>query len=388
MFSRRCAASRACGVGVVALLGVALVAAAQAAVPTARISVDSASGSTRVVVTFSKAVSTQLVPAASGRLEIVCSEPVEVAPAESKIDDPLLKGWKVRDGRVIVLETGTGYRKYESFELRNPVRLVLDLQGERSAKAPSAPSRREQAPRDVVVIDPGHGGIEMGAVGPSGLQEKDVTLDLGRRLKTRLEREAAVSVVLTRDEDRLVGLDERAAIANHNRAALFVSIHLNAAKRRGAVGAETYFLSPDATDDESRTLAALENRASGVEEAPTADDGKADRGLDLILWDLAQNQYLAESSRLAEAVQREMNALAGTKDRGVRQAPFRVLQGATMPAILVEVGFVTSPDEEAKLKDDAYLDRIVGALSRAVQDYLSSRARLAAPGDEPSRRRP
>jgi N-acetylmuramoyl-L-alanine amidase len=98
-----------------------------------------------------------------------------------------------------------------------------------------------------------------------------------------------------------------------------------------------------------------------------------------VLWDLAQNQYLAESSALAEAVQAQLNALIGTRNRGVRQAPFRVLMGATMPAILVEVGFITNPAEETKFRRPEYLDQIVQALATAIGDYLSGAEHVAAP---------
>jgi N-acetylmuramoyl-L-alanine amidase len=188
-----------------------------------------------------------------------------------------------------------------------------------------------------------------------------------------------VSVVLTRDDDRLLSLDERTAIANHNRAALFISIHLNSSRRSDAQGAETYYLSGEATDDEARTLAALENKVYRITDEDDDRELPAGPGdpLELILWDLAQNQYLIESSHLAESVQRELNALVGTRDRGVRQAPFRVLTGATMPAILVEVGFVSNPQEEERLKSPAYRDHVVEAIASAVAEFLSGRARIA-----------
>ncbi len=370
------------GAGVVLVVALAGVLAwpvpSLAATVIAKVSTDFSGSTARVVVTFSHPIATT-VSTLRGKIEVACAEDVTVSPAEAKFDDPVLKGWRQKGDRTLVLNVGSAFEQLESFELRNPARLVLDLQGERPS-TPASKVRKESQTRPVVVVDPGHGGVETGAVGRGGTQEKDLTLDLARRLKAALERDAKVTVVLTRDEDRLVPLDERAAIANHNRAELFISVHLNASKRRGAVGAETYFLSPDATDDEARTLAALENRAAGVPETPQAAKPDGEKGLDLILWDLAQNQYLAESGRLAESVQKELNALAGTKDRGVRQAPFRVLMGTTMPAILVEAGFVTNPDEETRLKDPAYQDRIVEALVRAVREYLDGRARLDDPG--------
>jgi N-acetylmuramoyl-L-alanine amidase len=297
-------------------------------------------------------------------IEVAFLQPVTLTSSAPPASDGILSSLALTADRRLVLETGPGYRRREVFELRNPWRLVIDLGGTRTSGS-VLPGPAEVAGA-VLVIDPGHGGVETGAIGAGGLKEKDVTLDLARRLKGALAREPGLTVVLTREDDRVVGLDARTAIANHNKAELFLSIHLNSAKRRDATGAETYFLASDASDDEARTLAAAENR-----------DARGGGELELILWDLAQNTYLSESSRLAETVQRELNALAGTRDRGVRQAPFRVLMGATMPAILVEVGFVSNPAEEAKLKEDEHRDRIVQALVRAVQDFRGNVARLS-----------
>lgn len=352
----------------------AMCAPAVASQPTARVSADTSGPATRVIVTLSQALGSSILTGPA-KVEIVFAAPVDIAPSESRLDDAILKGWQVKGDRTLVLSVGSTYKGYESFELRNPARLVLDLRGERPQRAQAAPAPAKGGRgRPVIVLDPGHGGVETGATGPSGTEEKAVALELSRRLKISLERDAGAVVVLTRDEDRVMPLDERAAIANHNRAELFLSVHLNASKRRGAVGAETYFLSPDSTDDEARTLAALENRASGVPDAPQAGRAEGERGLDLILWDLAQNQYLAESGRLAESVQRELNASTGVRDRGVRQAPFRVLMGATMPAILVEVGFISNPQEESRLKEEAYKDKIVDALARAIREFRGRRA--------------
>jgi N-acetylmuramoyl-L-alanine amidase len=331
----------------------------------ARVSADLGAASTRVVITLDRDLPHEVRRTPRG-LDVVFAGPVAPDPRSKELADAILSAWRLDGDRTLALVTGEGYRRFDVFELRNPTRIVLDLQGERAAPpapSPVAPSR----PSRVIVLDPGHGGAEEGAKGPSGLLEKDVVLDLARRLERVLER-SGTDVVLTRDEDRLVPLDERTAIANQNRAALFVSIHLNSAPTRAAFGAETYFLSPDATDDEARTLSALENRAYAGDEGTPAAAPPTD-GLEMILWDLAQNRYLEESARLAEEVQREFNLLVGTRDRGIRQAPFTVLMGATMPAILVEVGFVSNPEEEAKLRDDAYRDRIVEALARAIGTF-------------------
>ena len=341
-----------------------------------RVSVDTDGPSTRIVLTLSKPV-TYAVTRSGRRLAVVYSEPIAMDPPTGKVDDPILQGWSQDGERAVSLKLGRRFESYETFELKNPSRLIIDLLGRKPSRVKTTPAR-PTGDRPIIVIDPGHGGVEQGAVGLNGLQEKDVTLDLALRLKRLLER-YDFNVVVTRDDDRLMSLDERTAIANHNRATLFISIHLNSSRRVDAHGAETYYLSSDASDDEARTLAALENQAyKDPGQGPGGGEGEDD-ALGLILWDLAQNQFLAESSALAESVQRELNLLAGTRNRGVRQAPFRVLTGATMPAILVEVGFVSNVQEEQRLQRMQYRDRVVEAIARAVAGFMSGRARIAGP---------
>jgi N-acetylmuramoyl-L-alanine amidase len=347
---------------------------------TVRVSVDTSAASTRVVLTHSRPI-TYDIRRTGQAVEVVYTEAVEAIPSESRLDDPILRRYRLEDDHRLVLRTGKGFRSFESFELRNPLRLIIDLMGTRPGQTGQPATQPRNDPgKKVIVIDPGHGGIEEGAVGPTGLREKEIALDLARKLKAVLSRDPNLSVVLTRDDDRLVGLDERTAIANHNRADLFLSIHLNASRRANARGAETYFLSADATDDEARTLAALENRASGVDAGSIKAGGEERRDLDLVLWDMAQNQYLAESSLLAESMQAHLNELARTPDRGVRQAPFRVLMGATMPAILVEVGFISNPDEEQLFKSLGYRNQVVSAMAAAVYDFIKRLEQFSAPG--------
>jgi N-acetylmuramoyl-L-alanine amidase len=345
------------------------------------VSVDMGRTNARVVLTHSQQVS-YLIQEAEGRIEVVYTEPVLVAPSSEVFDDPILAGYEhaVRDR--VTIRVGPSFRTFETFELRNPFRLVVDLQGSRTPAGPEmeiTPRRREPS-KTIIVIDPGHGGAETGAIGPTGLEEKTVTLDLARQVKRALQRDRSISVVLTRDDDRLISLDERTSIANHNQADLFLSIHLNGSPRASARGAETYYVSMDATDDEARTLAALENRSFGAEETEQRTvDGEA-RDLDLVLWDLAQNQFLAESSFLAEAMQRQFNELVGTRDRGVRQAPFRVLMGAMMPAILVEVGFISNAEEEERFRTTEYRMQVSTAIAAAVREFLTNLDRISAPG--------
>lgn len=337
------------------------------------VTVDRSPTSTRLILTHSEQIG-YVIQEGNGRLEVIYSQPVVINPAGQRFDDDVLRRYDQRRGNRLVLRTGDSFRGYESFELHNPFRLVLDLQNASMDSVITTPSFDRDPRRKIIVIDPGHGGVETGAIGPTGLREKEVALDLARRLQRRLQRDHTLTVVLTRDEDRLIGLDERTAIANYNRADLFLSIHLNASPRSTATGAETYFLSNDATDDDARTLAALENGAAGVRLDPV--DKAPDHNLDLVLWDLAQNQYLAESSLLAERVQWHLNALTGTRNRGVRQAPFRVLMGATMPAVLVEAGFVSNIEEEERFRSMEYRSRVAEAIEAAVREFLRELDRL------------
>jgi N-acetylmuramoyl-L-alanine amidase len=351
---------------------------------TVEISVDRSAASTRLVLTHSRQVG-YVIEEVRGKVRIRYTESIDLRPPTSRFDDPVLRRYRMRDTRTLTLETGPDYDRYDSFELRNPFRVVLDLRKAPQRVQRGKTRRSRYEPSTIIVIDPGHGGIENGAVGPTGLIEKEVTLTLARRLKRVLERgRPSLSVVLTRDEDRLLGLDERTAIANHNRADLFVSIHLNASSQSAATGAETYYLSSDATDAEARILAARENLSpQGSRELPP---DLAD--LELVLWDLAQNRYLAESGALAESIQRQLNQLTGTRNRGVRQAPFRVLMGAMMPAVLVEVGFVSNEKQEALLRSSRYRNDIVNAVAAAVDEFLNNLESLSAPKSYGARREP
>ena len=275
----------------------------------------------------------------------------------------------------------------DAYRLENPFRIVLDLR-KGAAAAPGTPqpvmsSRPVESPGiHTIVIDPGHGGKEVGAIGPGGLMEKDATLAVCRLLAASLEARLKTRVVLTRNDDTVVPLDQRTAIANQYHADLFLSVHMNAAIVKGAHGAETYFLSLDASDKLAEKAAEVENNAAKNAAAPASSSD-----LKLILWDLAQQEYLNESSRLAQAVQEEMNRITGIQSRGVKQAPFKVLVGATMPAALVEVAFITNPDEEAKIKSDAFQKTVVEALTTAVARYkvdYETRIGVAQPPSVPA----
>jgi N-acetylmuramoyl-L-alanine amidase len=200
------------------------------------------------------------------------------------------------------------------------------------------------------------------------VQEKELTLQISRELASRLAQRLGVRTVLTRSEDVNVLHDTRTSLANQNKADLFISVHLNSSLGSGAYGTETYFLSPQATDSRAARAALTENRDSQANGTADSDAG-AQQDLELILWDLAQSHHMAESQRFANLIQGELNRTLQLRDRGVKQAPFRVLMGATMPAVLVELGFISNPEEEKKLQDPAYRAQLVDALTLAIARY-------------------
>jgi len=240
---------------------------------------------------------------------------------------------------------------------------------------PAAPARGAETRLEglVVAVDPGHGGEKDGALSAQGVKEKDLTLAIARRLQARLRR-AGARVVLTRAGDESVTLAQRAARANAEQADVFVSIHLNSAPSGSdAHGVETYFLSAGASDASASAVAAREN-ADRLAGEPERDPGDT---LAAILEDLADNANLAESSRLAQAVHDRLARVSGTSRRGVRQAPFYVLAGARMPAILVEMGFLSHPEEGRMLAVAARQE----ALARAVAEGIAAwRAAGRRPG--------
>jgi len=248
--------------------------------------------------------------------------------------------------------------------LDNPARVILELGRVMPTPTPVSRPAELEGPAPIV-IDPGHGGDDTGAVTAGGAVEKDVVLALARRLAVALESRG-YTVRLTRNGDETRALTDRTALANRLNARAFVSLHANASTVAAVRGAETYYMSLDqsSTDAAAAATAEVENRA-GV-------TGEQHSPLDLILWDLAQAEVLNESSRLAVSVQSRLDALLGAKDRGVKQAPFVVLTGATMPAVLVEVGFLSNPQENRLLSEADYQQRIADAIALGVADFLGS----------------
>jgi len=298
-----------------------------------------------------------------GRIAVrVLGDRIEAPSSVARTNEGLLAGMSFSSQEIAIgMKPGAGS---ESYELSNPYRLVFDIfpGGESTAASrPLAPPRRTRIP--TIVIDPGHGGGDDGAHG-DGLLEKNLTLRLARLLQNKLQTALPVRVVLTRDEDADLPLDTRSALANQLKAELFVSLHLNSSFGTSAAGAETYFLSLEASDERAQLAAEEANRGSSSGD-PLSD-------LQLILWDMGQSRHLAESQRLANLIQEELNAALGMRNRGVKQAPFSVLMGAAMPAVLVELGFMSNAAEVERLQDPLYQNQLAEALTKALVRYRSA----------------
>ena len=298
-------------------------------------------------------------------------------------DDLLLdaRAGQFSSNRVRVVVDIKSFKRYKIFSLKNPFRIVIDIWGEVMAQPPppvlKANIKGTKLPPGAlakqlalgvsrIVIDPGHGGKDYGAPGyQHGIYEKDINLKLARRLAKKIREELGYEVIMTRNSDRYLSLEERTAIANTKNADLFISIHTNAARDRRAYGIETFYLNL-ATDNDAILVAARENATST----------KNISDLETILSDLMQNAKINESSRLAVYVQKSMCRYLGdhysrVRGKGVKQAPFYVLLGAQMPAILIETSFISNPRECQRLNSTAYQDRMSEAIVKGIKKYIS-----------------
>lgn len=289
------------------------------------------------------------------------------------------------DTNSIAIDLGPRFQSFHASDQPsdgNITRLVVEVlssANETAASttvAPSAASSAPETPRSfspsvsirTVVVDAGHGGEEDGAHGPSGVLEKNVTLAVARKLKAAIETRLGIRVVLTRDSDRLVRLDERAATANNNKADLFISLHANAALWSSIAGAEVFYLSIEEYGDEARRLAAVEPQVLPVY-------GGGSRNVEVIPWEMAQAPHIAQSAVFAEIVGSQLSMRVATSAQTVQQAPFGALVGANMPAVLVEMGFLSNPAQEKNLTSDGYQNLIVSALVESIvrfRDHLNA----------------
>lgn len=296
----------------------------------------------------------------------------------------LIQAIRPGDGpAVIALDLGPRFGTFRTTDQpgeRGAGRLVIDVLAQTTDLRPTLPVQPPPAQEPpplidlapagafrTIVVDAGHGGSEEGAKGPGGTLEKNVTLAVARRLKAALEGRLGVRVILTRDADATVGLDERAAVANNNKADLFVSLHANASVRAGTAGAEVFYLSLDEYGDAAQRVA-----QGASESLPVFSGGSRD--IEVILWEMAQARYIQESAALAQAVEASLRERVPMSARAIQQAPFRVLVGANMPAVLVEIGFMTNAAQEKLLGSDDFQNLVVQGLVEAVSRFRDSRS--------------
>ena len=352
--------------------------------------VSAAEGTTKVVFRFTQPPP---VKAEKGDEQVVLRFPgVKLVPnvPEVVVDDARVARLLLRPAELALVLKGKNLST-NVYTLTNPPRVVVDVT--RAAPPPpvsAAPPAASPAPGAlvvptptprpeprVVVLDPGHGGTEEGAKGPDGLLEKDVVLQLARTVREVLTARG-YRVVTTRDSDVSVGFQDRTATANAAKADVFLSLHMNASRASSAHGTEVYYLSLDASDRAAAALAETETKAEPTA-TPSTETNAALRDLDLILWDLAQNQHLTASSRLAEIIQGDFNRLLGITTRGVKQAPLRVLIGVNAPAVLVEVAFISNPEEEKLIASEEFRKSVATTLAGSLDTFFRAAADGVAP---------
>ncbi len=329
---------------------------------------------TKIVFRFSQTPSYAVEATADQIVLHVPNARLSASSPDRLLDSPRVARVLVRGSAMTIVFREKGLVA-NVYALGAPPRLVVDVSKAAGTATPAEGARPSgssvqtaASKARIVVLDPGHGGVEEGAKGPGGLLEKDATLALARTIQDVLTRRG-YRVVTTRSSDATVGLDDRAAAANAAKADVFLSIHCNASRAATAHGTEVYYLSLDASDRAAALLAESENEAPSPR-PNTSEKNAAVRDLDLILWDLAQNQHLSASSRLAEIVQADFNRLLGITTRGVKQAPFRVLIGVNAPAVLVEVAFITNPDEEARIGSEEFRRQVADTLAGSVDTFF------------------
>jgi N-acetylmuramoyl-L-alanine amidase len=288
----------------------------------------------------------------------------------------LVQAIRVADAVTVAVDLGPRFSGFRAAtqQTDTSTHLVIDLVGQvEAAASPPAPS---PAPPDLpsggqeistirtIVIDPGHGGKDAGVRGAEGALEKELTLVIARRAKAAIESRLGIRVLLTREDDRSVPLEERTAVANNNKADLFLSLHVNGSLRTATRGASIYVA---AFSDADRAEAAL-----SPSRVPLVGGGLRD--IELVPWDFAQVRHVDQSTALAHILERELQDRVPLDARAVDRAPFRVLASANMPAVLVELGYLTNADQEQQLGAAEFQNTLVQAISDAVlkfREYLS-----------------
>lgn len=290
---------------------------------------------------------------------------------------------------VLAIDLGPRFASFRASDQPAPApgsaRIVVDMTAQTDQPAPGAPAAVPPVPvapletpplldlpvpggLRAIVIDAGHGGDDTGARGTQGTVEKTVTLSVARRLKAALETRLGVRVLLTREGDQAVASDQRAALANNNKADLFISLHANASLRPAVAGAEVFYLSLDGYGERAQRLS-----QAAADALPVLGGGS--REIEITPWEIAQVRHIDQSAAFARAIEGALRERVPMSPRALQQAPFRVLVGANMPAVLVELGFLTNPHQEQQLAGDEHQNALVQALVEGIVRYRAGSTR-------------
>ena len=271
----------------------------------------------------------------------------------------------------IAFQIKTKVESHELYQAKDPSEIVVSLRTPMDNSSARIKEVKNRWKLDTIVLDAGHGGKDPGTMGQRGTKEKDIALDITKRVGLLLEKNTKLKVIYTREEDIFIPLWKRTKIANESNGKVFLSIHLNGSPNKSAYGFETYLLRPGKTED-AIEVASRENEVIKFEER-TDNKYKDLSGENLIMATMAQSIFMRESEELAAMIQEEMAKKIKSKNRGVKQAGFHVLIGASMPNILIEAGYLTNRNEEKNLRNAKYRQAIANCIYKAVVKFRYSR---------------
>ena len=275
----------------------------------------------------------------------------------------------------LAFQLRSNIEEFEFYQSTKPDEIVVTLRAPLSKSAARIKEVKNRWRLNTIVLDAGHGGKDGGTVGKYGVKEKNITLDITKRIGRLVEKNTHIKVVHTREEDIFIPLWKRTKIANENNGKLFISIHANASPNRNVRGFETYLLSPGKTSD-AIEVASRENAVIQLED----QQQKKYSGENLIMATMVQSTHMKDSEEFAGIIQNELASGINSKNRGVKQAGFYVLIGASMPNVLIEVGFLSNPTEEKKLKKASYRQQIAEAVYSAIFKFRNTKEKLLAKG--------
>ena len=271
----------------------------------------------------------------------------------------------------LAFQMRTKVESHELYQSKDPSEIVVSLRTGISSDISRINKVRDRWKIDTIVLDAGHGGKDPGTMSSSGTMEKHIALDIVKRIGLSIEKNTKMNVVYTRDEDVFVPLWMRTKVANESNGKMFISVHANHSHNRSAYGFETYLLRPGKTHD-AIEVASRENEVIMLEDRSN-DKYKNLSGENLIMATMAQSMFMKESEELASMIQEEMAKMVKSKNRGIKQAGFQVLIGASMPNVLIEVGFLSNLNEERNLKNSKHRQDIAYSIYKAIVKFRYSR---------------